>query len=65
MVGSIQAPTQVLHKSTRAFEHNRWYSSLGTVIVAALLDSNDYELVFDPEPIYDAYLGEEWFLTTP
>ena len=21
--------------------------------------------IFDPEPIYDAYLGQEWFLTMP
>ena len=33
--------------------------------MAALPDSNDNELVFDPEPIYDACLGHEWFLTMP
>ena len=33
--------------------------------MAALLDSNDDELVFNPHPIYDACLGHEWFLTMP
>ena len=33
--------------------------------MAALPDLNDDELVFDPEPIYDACLGNEWFVTMP
>ena len=52
-------------KSARAFKCNRQYSRLAAAIVAILLDSNDYELMFDPELIYDAYLGQEWFLTLP
>ena len=56
---------QALRESAGAFECNRWYSRLGAAVVAVLLDSNDDELVFDPEPIYDAWLGNEWFVTTP
>ena len=56
---------QALRESARAFECNRWYSRLGAVVVAALPDSNDDELVFDPDPIYDACLGHDWFLTMP
>ena len=56
---------QALHESARAFERNRWYSRLGAAVVAALPDSNDDELVFDPVPIYDACLGNEWFVMMP
>ena len=56
---------QALHESARAFKHNQQYSRLGAAVVAVLPDSNDNELVFDPEPIYDACLGNEWFITMP
>ena len=52
-----------MHES--AFECNRWYSRLGAAVMVALPDLNNDELVFDPEPIYDACLGHEWFLTLP
>ena len=56
---------QALHESARAFKCNQWYSRLGAAVVAAWPDLNEDELVFDPEPIYDACLGHEWFLTMP
>ena len=56
---------QALRESARVFKRNQRYSRLGAAVMAALPDSNDDELVFDPEPIYDACLGNEWFVTTP
>ena len=55
----------MLHDSTRVFKHNRQYSRLGAAVFVALLNSNDDEIIFDPEPIYNAHLSQEWFLMMP
>ena len=56
---------QALRESARAFERNRRYSRLGAAVFGVLPNSSEEELMFDPEPIYDACLGQDWFLMTP